>query len=384
MTCALTAFVLLVLQVVVSLASPATSQKPLNAPGSPRLAHISNILYLSLERLSRLVDITYCVGSTGISRPFNCISRCKDFPSLSLATTWNTGMLLTDSCGYIAVDPHKAIIVAFRGTYSITNMIVDLSTMPQTYAPYPSPDHGGDQEPEPEHVCHNCTVHMGFLASWRSAREEVMRVLRQLHAQHPDYPIQVVGHSLGGAVAALAALEMRVVLGWENVEVTTFGEPMVGNEGFVKYLDEVFDLNSNNTHPEQRTYRRVTHIDDPVPLLPLQEWGYRPHAGEIFISKPDLAPEPQDIRLCDGDHDQKCIDGSPGSGILSYDPLDDEAGRQTQLEKRHWGIPVQFKLWQVLFAHRDYFWRLGLCIPGGDPIDWGRKSKPDTKLNDEL
>jgi len=29
-------------------------------------------------------------------------------------------------------------------------------------------------------------------------------------------------------------------------------------------------------------------------------------------------------------------------------------------------------MWQLFFAHRDYFWRLGLCLPGGDPFDWGR------------
>jgi hypothetical protein len=36
------------------------------------------------------------------------------------------------------------------------------------------------------------------------------------------------------------------------------------------------------------------------------------------------------------------------------------------------GFPARFKLWQLFFAHRDYFWRLGLCVPGGDPADWGR------------
>ena len=36
------------------------------------------------------------------------------------------------------------------------------------------------------------------------------------------------------------------------------------------------------------------------------------------------------------------------------------------------GFPARMKLWQLFFAHRDYFWRLGLCIPGGDPWDWGR------------
>ncbi|KLU83657.1 hypothetical protein MAPG_02710, partial [Magnaporthiopsis poae ATCC 64411] len=35
-------------------------------------------------------------------------------------------------------------------------------------------------------------------------------------------------------------------------------------------------------------------------------------------------------------------------------------------------MPTRLKLWELFFAHRDYFWRLGLCVPGGDPADWGR------------
>jgi len=41
--------------------------------------------------------------------------------------------------------------------------------------------------------------------------------------------------------------------------------------------------------------------------------------------------------------------------------------------QKRWGIPIpaRYKIWQLFFAHRDYFWRLGLCVPGGDPLDWG-------------
>ena len=44
-----------------------------------------------------------------------------------------------------------------------------------------------------------------------------------------------------------------------------------------------------------------------------------------------------------------------------------------ELRKR-WGVPIpaRYKIWQLFFAHRDYFWRLGLCAPGSDPWDWGR------------
>jgi hypothetical protein len=96
---------------------------------------VSPDLFTELEELARIVDISYCVGLTslGINKPFSCLSRCKDFPKFELVTTWNTGPLLSDSCGYIALDHGKQrVIVAFRGTYSIANTVVDLSTVPQT------------------------------------------------------------------------------------------------------------------------------------------------------------------------------------------------------------------------------------------------------------
>ncbi|KFH45778.1 feruloyl esterase A-like protein [Hapsidospora chrysogenum ATCC 11550] len=333
-------------------------QRHLDAPASP--TSISVRLFSELERLARFVDISYCIGNTGVRRPFNCVSRCNEFPSLSLVTTWNTGFLMSDSCGFIAVDHgerrheetagdgavgDKAIMVAFRGTYSITNTVVDLSTIPQKYVPYPSPDHGGGEPPEkPEHECTNCTVHMGFLQSWKMARREVIPALAALKERHPDYPIHLVGHSLGGAVACLAALELKVSLGWDNVFVTTFGEPRVGNHNLARFVDAVFDL-GGDSDLEERAYRRVTHYHDPVPLLPLGEWGYASHAGEIFIEKESLSPSEEDVHTCVGDEDKTCSAGGSGS--------------------------TRYKLWQLFFAHRDYFWRLGLCVPGGDPANWG-------------
>jgi hypothetical protein len=223
---------------------------------------------------------------------------------------------------------------------------------------------------------------MGFLESWRESRELVMPQLKSLKAMYPDYSIQLIGHSLGGAVACLAALEMKLSLGWDDVVATTFGEPRVGNPSFNSYLDEAFGLKDGD--PEQRTYRRVTHIDDPVPLLPPLEMGYTSHAGEIHIVKKDLPPSEDDIRFCVGDADPACSAGGDGDtrNILESLPHPGESGMVSDEDLSSLGLPTRLKLWQLFFAHRDYFWRLGVCLPGGDPANWGRK--PEDFKPDEL
>lgn len=385
-------------------------QRPISSPSSDDgyagANSVSTAFFASLERLARLVDITYCVGTTGISPPFSCASRCKEFPELRLASTWNTGVLMSDSCGYVAVDhgpgtkqrvgegddageQDGAVVVAFRGTYSITNTIIDLSTVPQEYVPYPEPGDGRSNETGSR--CDNCTVHMGFLESWTQARKLVLPVLKNVRARHPSYPIHLVGHSLGGAVALLAALELKVALGWDDLVVTTFGEPQAGNAGFVEYVDRTFELGGLDGYDpdlERRTYRRVTHVDDPVPLLPLSEWGYRSHAGEVFITKSDLSPAVEDLRLCRGDEDPACIAGADDVVLARMAEAVDEAPGAERLGEG-WldmlsGFPSRLKLWELLFAHRDYFWRLGLCVPGGDPSDWGRPPYNVSSHPDEL
>ncbi|KAL8943642.1 MAG: hypothetical protein Q9216_000930 [Gyalolechia sp. 2 TL-2023] len=324
--------------------------------------NVTTELFSDLEELSRIVDIAYCVGATGlgIQKPFLCASRCQDFHHFELIKTWNTGPLLSDSCGYVTLShPPSAprIIVAFRGTYSIANTIIDLSTVPQQYVPYPA--HDSDEQEEngsggwrdlfarsvntESSKCDGCMVHAGFMTSWRHTRPQLMDTVEDLVNRYPDYQLTLVGHSLGGAVAALASLDFHAKR-W-NPQVTTFGEPRIGNKALMKYIDKAFcNESSSNT---STLYRRVTHIDDPVPLLPLNEWGYRMHAGEVYIFKSDLPPENDDLRLCKGDEDPRCIAGAEVS--------------------RSFEVPARFRIWQFFFAHRDYFWRLGLCIPGGTP-----------------
>ncbi|KAH8693530.1 putative extracellular triacylglycerol lipase [Talaromyces proteolyticus] len=355
---------------------------------------VSLKLFSELEELSRLVDISYCVGSTGVYSPFKCLSHCGEFDGFELVTTWNTGPLLSDSCGYIALShPPFAgrIVVAFRGTYSLTNTIIDLSAVPQEYVPYPG---DGDDKLyqrifteiaviDYPAKCNNCTVHSGFWTSWKNTRDTVLSAVLHAKKQYPEYEIVLVGHSLGGAVAALAGLEMG--LHGLNPQVTTFGEPRVGNTEFAAFINTVFNLSFHDSAYADRNdmrYRRVTHVNDPVPLLPLTEWGYASHAGEIYISKLNLPPTIADLEFCSGNDDKRCIAGAEttssvhlltqtvslpaGSNPFTLQDPVHFNGLKTQFPL----IPARYRLWELFFSHRDYFWRIGLCVPGGDPGSW--------------
>lgn len=81
----------------------------------------------------------------------------------------------------------------------------------------------------------------------------------------------VTGHSLGGAIAQLAALDLASQ-GY-NVTLVTFGSPRVGDVQFADMLVK--------TVP--RVYR-VTHSRDPIVHVPYVFMGFL-HAGpEIFYS----------------------------------------------------------------------------------------------------
>lgn len=56
------------------------------ATAQNKYEHVSTELFNSLEELSRIVDISYCVGTTGVQQPFQCLSRCIEFPDLELVT----------------------------------------------------------------------------------------------------------------------------------------------------------------------------------------------------------------------------------------------------------------------------------------------------------
>lgn len=61
---------------------------------------ISDKLFYELEELSRIVDILYCVGTTGKRKRFLCASRCRDFSDFELISVSDSSASQCSNCWF--------------------------------------------------------------------------------------------------------------------------------------------------------------------------------------------------------------------------------------------------------------------------------------------
>lgn len=92
----------------------------------------------------------------------------------------------------------------------------------------------------------------------------------------------MTGHSLGGALATYAAVDIKRFLAPQaQVHFYTFGSPRPGNSQFADFVMTIF--------PDGH-YSRVTHNKDLVPHIPSEAEGYKHAGNEIWYFNPENAP----------------------------------------------------------------------------------------------
>lgn len=173
----------------------------------------------------------------------------------------------TGAAAIVRTTPDGDIIVAFRGSKSAKDFIHDAEA-------WFSELMWSDNDVVAE-------VHHGFLEDFEAVNVEVVQRVRALIAVMPKAPVFVTGHSLGGALAKLCALEFSR----QKIDVTgvyTFGAPRVGNRAF----REIY-----NRSLFHKTFR-VVNQNDLVPRLPGYFAGYR-HTGMEFFMLPGTGYIPQ-------------------------------------------------------------------------------------------
>lgn len=140
-------------------------------------------------------------------------------------------------------------IVAFRGTEkSLDDIVTDLRVRHKAPA-----DWGGPE------TFSEVRLHGGFYQALGLVWEDLLEAIKDV-----DCPVWLTGHSLGGALAVLAACRLHHSTGHATTArftvggVYTFGQPRVGNAALVEVCDPAL---------AQRIFRYV-NASDVVPLLP--------------------------------------------------------------------------------------------------------------------
>lgn len=186
--------------------------------------------------------------------------------TLALHRIWRESMY--DQCVLMATSPDM-IVVAFRGSVSAVNMKTNLH-MSQT-------SHPPDEDPEwlkglwkaPTWGHNSPTFHRGFSNAYGSVSASILDDLRAENERIPGRRVFCCGHSLGGALATLAAFDCRVILGVPDELVTciTFGSPRVGNTAFVRRFAvtvsdswRVINLHDFVTNHPKRKVQQYDHV----------------------------------------------------------------------------------------------------------------------------
>ncbi|WP_229692325.1 lipase family protein [Paenibacillus radicis (ex Gao et al. 2016)] len=139
--------------------------------------------------------------------------------------------------GYV-LQSERSSVLAFRGSGSAVDWVADFIAQQTPYTPVK-----------------NCgQVHKGFTDIYTAIRPQVLALIQQLP---PDKPLFITGHSLGGSLSTLAALDIANNTAIRTPIVYTFGAPRVGDVKFVRAYNA-----------KMATHWRFQNEYDIVPHLP--------------------------------------------------------------------------------------------------------------------
>jgi predicted lipase len=169
---------------------------------------------------------------------FHCGTRCSPTAEFYHSTEVDSG-----GAAYVVLEhSSQDIVVAFRGSQSAQDYYHDFNF--KTSIP----------------VFWNTTarVHSGFLKVYTQLRDELIPIVQKAY-QSTYHRIRITGHSLGGALAILFAIDLKLL----DIPTTvyTFGQPRLGNSELVNWSPTL-------------SIHQIISDGDIVPTLPPLWLGY--------------------------------------------------------------------------------------------------------------
>lgn len=184
------------------------------------------------------------------------------------------------------------IVVAFRGSQEIKDWQTNFSTRLKKFALTTQMEALEEDITPPRGQ-----VHRGFQSAWDSVERSIVRQIQQWNeGRTVQFPLLLTGHSLGGALATVAAASL-VKRKFPIQGLYTFGQPRVGDWIFASEINmalkgRVFRFVNNNDI--------VPHI--PPPYLPWNPFRLYVHLGatRYFNARGSLVRYPSPVlRLLD-------------------------------------------------------------------------------------
>ncbi|KAJ2735722.1 hypothetical protein IW152_001360 [Coemansia sp. BCRC 34962] len=195
-----------------------------------------------------------------LSDAWDCPINCQSANTAGTVVDYHWSLKVVPSFGFVAhKDDTKEIIVSWRGSTTLKDWVTNFQIVPT---------------PWPAHI-NGSAVHSGFLYAYSAGASKIKAVVAGLAQKYPDYKIVLTGHSLGGAQATLAAVDIASEHPeWVNrLELYTYGQPRVGNAAFSDWL-------SKQPFP----IFRAVYREDVVAQVPLRSMGFQHQAQEVWYN----------------------------------------------------------------------------------------------------
>jgi|CXWL01.1.fsa_nt_gi triacylglycerol lipase len=177
-----------------------------------------------------------------------------------------------DTQAYITSNKDVGII-SFRGTLQLADFWSDLRAI----NPTPVKLKTGANEGE---------VHRGFQQALDRVWPEILKEAKRLQKEDPNRPIHLTGHSLGAALATIAALRLEAE-GIKVHAVHTFGSPRVGDDNFARAYEKQLGaqtfrhVNYSDIVARVPSAARYVAKDAARHLGMTVDWGYE-HVGKLL------------------------------------------------------------------------------------------------------